>query len=319
MKIPRAGVAVLLLAAACHRSSDDSGAAAPPAPPPPFNVISTTPSSGAGGVATNSTILVTFDADVDTATLVSANFTVTAGGGPVGGAFSYDAPSRTATFTPTAALAPATLHTVSLTAGLLSVGGGALNPSSFQFTTAAAPDTLPPTFGGAAAATPENAFRITVSWTAATDNQDAPAAIRYRIYRATTTMMQNFASTLATTSPGALAYTDNAVLAGTGYFYVVRAVDSAGNEETNTFERSTSTPLRRTWAGDVYPIIVATSCVGCHGFSGGLTLDPIATAYGELTLPASSAADGGCSALKRVQAFSSAASHFFKKLEGTQT
>ena len=93
--------------------------------------------------------------------------------------------------------------------------------------------------------------------------------------------------------------------------------DAAGNEDANVVEQPAMTSAPRSWSTNVYPLF-SSACSCCHGASGGLTLSPIGTAYRELVNVVSSA-DGGCSPLMRVAPSDSAASHLFKKLEGTQT
>ena len=102
-------------------------------------------------------------------------------------------------------------------------------------------DTTPPTFAGASSATAVSTSAINLSWTAATDNVDAASAIVYRIYRSTTSGGQNFSSPLATTSAGATSYQATELSASTKYYFVVRAKDTSGNEDTNTIEVSATT------------------------------------------------------------------------------
>lgn len=300
---------------ACGSSGGSDAPPPPPPPPPPFVVVSTVPAAGAVGVAVASTISATFSADANGATITTSTFTMTACGGGVTGTVVYDNPSRTATFTPAVSMTAATFYTVTLTGGIQNASGAALTPATFSFTTGGGADTTPPLFAGAASAAAENALRILVSWSAACDNGEPPASIRYRVYRALLSGTQNFASPLATTAPGATSYADGGLTASTAYFYVVRAMDSSNNEETNTVERTATTPAIRSWSSDVFPLL--SICATCHGANGGLTLTPIATAYGELVNVVSNL-DGGCSTLRRVDPFDSALSHFFKKLEGTQ-
>lgn len=113
------------------------------------SVVSTTPGTGATGVGFTQTITATFlqlpAQDPDSAgaalkcsTLSGTTFTVTAPSGPVAGTVTCT--GATATFTPTAPLAPNTTFTATLTTGVQDVAGvGLASPFVWTFTT----DTLP--------------------------------------------------------------------------------------------------------------------------------------------------------------------------------
>jgi hypothetical protein len=68
------------------------------------------------------------------------------------------------------------------------------------------------------------------------DDISPPSAIKYRVYAATASGGQNFASATAETSPGAIRATLRGLQGGTRYWLVVRAVDQAGREDLNRFE-----------------------------------------------------------------------------------
>ncbi|MBI2061545.1 MAG: hypothetical protein HYT87_17530 [Nitrospirae bacterium] len=100
-------------------------------------------------------------------------------------------------------------------------------------------DTTPPTFSGASSAASASATRINLTWTAATDAVSASAAIIYRICQSTTTgTCQTTFTTTYTTAAGAVSYGVDSLTTGTTYYFVVRAVDEAGNVETNTVQVS---------------------------------------------------------------------------------
>jgi len=109
------------------------------------------------GVAVNTAITATFTEDMAPATISGTSFTVTTvapGVSPVGNV-TYSVAARTATFTPVAALAFNTTYTATITtaatdlAGNALAGNQALLPAAsnyvWTFTTAAPPDTTPPT------------------------------------------------------------------------------------------------------------------------------------------------------------------------------
>lgn len=98
-----------------------------------------------------------------------------------------------------------------------------------------APDVIAPVFAGVASATAVG-DAVYLTWTAATDDATLPGDIAYRIYRATTSGAENFGSPLITTALGQLSYLDQGLIPGTTYYYVVRALDQAGNQDTNAVE-----------------------------------------------------------------------------------
>ncbi len=101
----------------------------------PPGVTAQTPVDGASSVPTSTTATATFSLAVDPA---SVELTVTgASSGPRAGAVTYDAASRTATFTPSAALPSGDTYTVSVRA--TATDGTAMPaPRQFTFTSAAA-------------------------------------------------------------------------------------------------------------------------------------------------------------------------------------
>ena len=136
----------------------------------------------------------------------------------------------------------------------------------FSFTTGSTGDTTAPSFGGASSASATNAFTIVVSWSAATDNVTPSSSIVYRIYRATSTGTQDFASPTATTSAGATSHTDTGLTSNLWYYYVVRARDTSGNTDQNVIEVTAKT--RISWSGDVWPVI-QDNCRICHTGGSG--------------------------------------------------
>jgi hypothetical protein len=101
-------------------------------------------------------------------------------------------------------------------------------------------DGTKPVFAGAQTA---GAFgtAITIKWNDATDNVDPASYIAYRVYASTTPGGQDFTTPLTTTPKGALQLTVPDLNVLTTYYYVVRAVDSAGNEDLNLREVSATT------------------------------------------------------------------------------
>ena len=113
-------------------------------------VTAVVPLNAAVGVAINTKITATFSEDMAPATITGTTFTVvntTLGGTALAGNVTYDATSRTATFTPTipATLPVSTLFTATITTGATDLEGNALASNYvWTFTTGLAPDTINP-------------------------------------------------------------------------------------------------------------------------------------------------------------------------------
>lgn len=102
-------------------------------------------------------------------------------------------------------------------------------------------DTTPPTFAGLESAAPKGESTVALTWKAATDDASAAARIAYRVYAAEAAGAQDFSKPLVTTPAGSTGATLTALAAGTTFYFVVRAVDEAGNEDANTAEKSAAT------------------------------------------------------------------------------
>ena len=102
-------------------------------------VLSTTPIGGGTGVSlTNPSITAQFSAPINSSTISSQTFTLSASGQSVPGTASCS--GNSVSFTPSAALAPATIYTATLTTGVQSTAGlGLASDYSWSFTTAPAP------------------------------------------------------------------------------------------------------------------------------------------------------------------------------------
>ena len=106
-------------------------------------VVARSPMPNATGVALNATVTAQFNENV--MGVSGTTFTLANGGTPIAGTVTYSAGTRTATFTPSAALPPSTLLTATLTSGITDTSSNALMnaPVTWTFTTAA--DTTAPT------------------------------------------------------------------------------------------------------------------------------------------------------------------------------
>ena len=117
--------------------------------PPTISVV--TPAQSATSVPVSTNVTATFSEAMDVTTLNGATVTLTpqGSGTPIAATITYDASSRTVTLDPTPALAPSTVHTAVVRSGASGAKDVAGNPLAvdriWTFTTAAAPDTTPPT------------------------------------------------------------------------------------------------------------------------------------------------------------------------------
>ena len=116
----------------------------------PPSVVLTAPASGAAAVPTNQIITAMFSEVMDPATITApGTITVAIFGGGVNVPGTVGYAGTTATFTPTATLAPNAHFTATITNAAKDLSGNALiagaAPNPWSFTTAAGPDTTPPT------------------------------------------------------------------------------------------------------------------------------------------------------------------------------
>ena len=103
----------------------------------PLNIVSTSPVQNALNVAQNAAVAVTFDLEMDEASIDETTFVVHASQtGLLNGTYSYDASTYTATFTPDSPFKVGERVSVTLTGGVESVEGGRLDqPYTWTFTT----------------------------------------------------------------------------------------------------------------------------------------------------------------------------------------
>jgi methionine-rich copper-binding protein CopC len=102
-------------------------------------VTSRTPAAGATAVATTTTVTATFSEPVQSGTI---SFVLkNPGNQTVAASVTYDAPSRTATLTPSAALAQNTTYTATVS-GTKDTAGNTMTSTSWSFTTVACPCTI---------------------------------------------------------------------------------------------------------------------------------------------------------------------------------
>jgi hypothetical protein len=105
---------------------------------------------------------------------------------------------------------------------------------------------------------------IQLTWPQATDDQSHDDRIVYYVYVATKPGEEDFTSPpLVKTDPGVLGAPVPELLSNTQYYFIVRAVDEAGNIDQNTSELGLVTLV--SFQGDVQPIFTQNCALsGCH-------------------------------------------------------
>jgi hypothetical protein len=106
-------------------------------------------------------------------------------------------------------------------------------------------DQTPPTFAGLKSATtcipgpigPERTSSYHLSWEAATDNVTPSSKIIYNVYQASMAGGENFSQPTYTTAAGVTSFDTPQLSSIKTFYFVVRARDQAGNEDSNTVER----------------------------------------------------------------------------------
>jgi hypothetical protein len=103
-------------------------------------VTSTSPAAGTTQISPSQAVQATFSASMDPATLTASTFTLTGPVGAVSGTVAYDDATKTATLTPSAAMAPSTTYTATVnTAATNAVGQALAATKTWTFTTSACP------------------------------------------------------------------------------------------------------------------------------------------------------------------------------------
>jgi uncharacterized delta-60 repeat protein len=122
----------------------------------------------------------------------------------------------------------------------VSVTDAALTTSTGNITVDIVTDTVPPTFGGVAAATATGPTSATLSWAPATDNVSPEEDIQYFVYlKDAVSGTYDFTFYLKQGTNTGVELTK--LLPGTTYSFIVRAEDGAGNQDSNLIERTITT------------------------------------------------------------------------------
>jgi hypothetical protein len=248
-------------AMATQFTSTFTSAAAPDTTPP--TVVAVSPANGAASVAVTSPVNVIFSEAMDGTTINGTTITLktTSSGTVVSGAVTYNPATNVATFTPTGALAFGTGYTVTVTTGVKDLAGNAMATQfTSTFTSAAPPDTTPPTVvavspaNGAASVAVTSPVNITFN-----EAMDATTINGTTVSLKTTSsgtvvsgaVTYNAATNVATFTPtGALAF-------GTGYTVTVTTgvKDLAGNAMAAQFTSTFGTAA----APDITPPTVVST------------------------------------------------------------
>ena len=179
------------------------------------------------------------------------------------------------------------------------------------------PDLTPPTFGGVTSAVSNNPTRVDLAWNAATDNQASPAQIVYRVYWATVPGGQAFGNPSAVTAAGATTYQATGLTPNTDYFFVVRAMDPSGNEDSNMVEIGERTLV--SFGGNVLGIFTSNCAVSsCHSSSTpvlGQDLSNYSTIFN--TAINQPAQQPNSPPMDRIEPFDSSLSYLQHKIDGT--
>ena len=152
------------------------------------------------------------------------------------------------------------------------------------------PDAAAPTFAGLLSASVVSLSSTTLTWSAATDNVSASANITYLVYQSTTPGGEVFTAPTYTVPVGATSFGVANLIPGTTYYFVVRAMDQAGNIDTNTAEFSFVYPGRYVNAATGIDVTgCGTQASPCRSIDVALSLSPgnegIFVSAGTYTVP----------------------------------
>ena len=104
----------------------------------------------------------------------------------------------------------------------------------------------PPSFGGVTSVAPVSGTSLQITWDAATDGITKKEKLIYNVYVSTTSGSQSFKVPQLTTPPGVTHINYNALAPDSTGFVIVRAVNEAGLEDTNTVEKSAKATADKT-------------------------------------------------------------------------
>jgi len=126
--------------------------------------------------------------------------------------------------------------------------GGAGGSGGGSTTGGSGPDagTVGPTFAGITSAAPASDIAVQVTWAPATDTVTPAANMVYNVYVASTAGDENYGKPTMVSPAGGTSVLVGGLQPDTDYFFVVRALDTIGVEDTNTVEIKGTPTLDKT-------------------------------------------------------------------------
>lgn len=233
----------------------------------PPSVLSVTPVANSASVSTDISPTVTFNENIDPATINSSTFTLKQGSSSVSGAITIS--GATATFNPAAALSPGTSYTVSVTTGVKDISGNPMATLySWSFTTAGTIDVTPPTVVSVTPAANSSTAGTSVSAVVTFSENISSATVN----SSTFTLKQGSTTVTGTiTVSGSVATFRPAIALSTGTSYTVSVTtgvkDLSGNAMAADYSWSFTTAAisAKSFSADVVPIL--NICNTCHTHS----------------------------------------------------
>lgn len=203
--------------------------------PPTITVVF--PVNGATGVPSTAAVTATFNEDMDSSSINITTFTLGSSTESVLVRVTYNSSIKTVTCSPLTHLSYYTTYTATVAASVKDLAGNAMGtPYSWRFTIG--PDTTPPSFEGLSSLTVNSSSKITLGWTAATDDGTPASQMNYLIYQGASASEVLAMTTPTYTTTEVTSYQVRNLNQGGTYYFLVRAQDSSGNKDNNTVTRN---------------------------------------------------------------------------------
>jgi len=256
----------------------------------PPTVSATSPVNAATSVALNTSVSATFSEAMTNATLTSASFRLATTSGDVAVSGTVNVSGNTETFTPSANLAGSTQYTATITTAAEDAAGNALAAAfTWSFTTAAVPDTTPPTVSATSPVNAATGVALDTSVSATFTEAMTNATLTSASFRLATTSGGVAVGGTVDVSGNTATFTPSANLAGSTQYtatITTAAEDAAGNALAASFNWNFTTttppppvptvslaanPTSITSDGTstlIWSSTNATSCTASGGWSG---------------------------------------------------